>query len=346
MTTAILRDNRFLNHDMGAGHPESPERLRAIHAELDRLGIMDGLLKISPRLATKDEITRVHTPALFDRIEFLSGRGGGGLDGDTYASPETFQTARLATGGVINLVEAIADGKAFNGFALVRPPGHHAEPSRAMGFCFFNNIAVAADYALRQTGWSRVAVVDFDLHHGNGTQNSFYGNPDVLYISSHQYPYYPGSGHFRETGSGRGEGRTLNIPLPPGQGDADFLYLYGRLVLPVLEKFRPDLMLVSAGFDTYVHDPLGGMKMTEKGFAALSRLLIDIAKSVCDGRILFVLEGGYDTNGLARSVGLVFGQLTGKQPDPGVDPDSARPAIKEYATELAEHFRPIYGGLL
>jgi len=346
MATGIVRDDRFLDHDMGAGHPECPDRLREIHAELDRLGVMDRLVRVAPRLATLDEIVRIHDANLFHRVEFLSGRGGGELDGDTYASPETFETARLAAGGLLNLVERLADRTIDNGFALVRPPGHHAEHSRAMGFCFFNNVAVAAEHALRQTGWNRVAVIDFDLHHGNGTQNSFYANPDILYISSHQYPYYPGSGHYKEMGTGKGEGRTVNIPLPAGQGDAEYLYLYSKLVKPVLEKFRPDLIIVSAGFDIYKLDPLGGMKVTEAGFAQLSKLLIDIARSVCGGRILFALEGGYHTKGLGRSVGGAVRELMGEGDTAATDPETARPEIKEYAIELAKHFQPHWGGLL
>ncbi len=345
MTTAIIRDDRFLDHDMGAGHPESPDRLREIHAELDRLGLMDRLMPVEPRPATADEIARIHDPGLYSRVEFLSGRGGGSLDGDTYAAPETFETARLAAGGLLRLVELLADGKISNGFALVRPPGHHAEQSRAMGFCFFNNVALAADYAIRTAGWNRVAIVDFDLHHGNGTQRSFYDRAEVLYISSHQFPYYPGTGHFRETGSGPGEGKTLNIPLPPGQGDAEYLYLYEKLVVPALEKFAPDLIIVSAGFDIYRLDPLGGMKVTEAGFEALARLLIDAAVRICGGRILFALEGGYHTKGLAAGVGRVFHQLAGLAPAPAIDSGAARPEIRQLARDLAGQFRPYWGEL-
>ncbi|MCW5828942.1 MAG: histone deacetylase [Deltaproteobacteria bacterium] len=345
MATGIIRDDRFLAHDMGAGHPESPDRLRDIHRELDRLNLMPRLTHLEARPAGEADIVRIHDPALYHRVEFLSSRGGGGLDGDTYAAPETFEVARLATGGLLHLVEAIATGTVQNGIALVRPPGHHAEPSRAMGFCFFNNVAVAADHALRQTEWKRVAIVDYDIHHGNGTQNAFYGKGEVLYISSHQYPYYPGTGHFRETGTGAGEGKTLNIPLPPGQGDAEFLYLYQRIVRPALEKFRPDLIIVSAGFDIYRLDPLGGMKVTEQGFAELSRLLVRAAGDLCGGRVLFALEGGYHTQGLAASVGKVVGELLGDPAQPVTDPETAAPGIREYTKELIHHFRPYWGAL-
>ena len=302
----LVRDELFLHHITSDYHPEHPDRLRAIYGMLDEslegTRLTDACIRVAPREAEPEEIQRVHDAAYVRLIESTRGCGHRQLDPDTHVSSETYRVAKMAVGGLLELVDAAFSDDLRRGFALVRPPGHHAEAARGMGFCIYNNVAVAARHAQAKGLAEKVLIVDWDLHHGNGTQHAFASDPTVLYFSSHQFPYYPGTGRVDEVGTGRGEGYTVNVPLPGGQGDQDFLGIYASVLEPIAREFAPDLMIVSAGFDTYYQDPLGGMRVTEEGFAGLTRLLTRIADDTCEGRILFSLEGGYHLEGLARSV--------------------------------------------
>jgi acetoin utilization deacetylase AcuC-like enzyme len=300
--TGIVKDNRYLQHSAGFAHPESPERLAAIYEMLDNPLMSWKFTDIEPREATHKEIESIHTPSYVEFIASTAGKRSVYLDPDTATSPETYEIAKLAVGGVMNAIDYVMEGKVDNAFALVRPPGHHAEKDTAAGFCVFNNIAIGAMHAISKYNLKRILIVDWDLHHGNGTQHSFYGDHRVLYFSTHQYPYYPGTGSISECGRGQGEYYTINVPLSPGAGDAVFIKIFRKILQPVAMEFKPDLILLSAGFDTYFKDPLGGMRVTPEGFAAMTRILINIADACCKGRFVAVLEGGYHVDGLAKSV--------------------------------------------
>ncbi len=307
--TGIVKDIRYLRHSTGFAHPESPERLGAIYEMLENSSMAGKLTEIQPRLATHQEIESIHNP---DYVEFIAGTAGKQcvyLDPDTTTSPDTYETAKLAVGGVCNAIDSVIDGKVDNAFALVRPPGHHAEKDTAAGFCVFNNIAIGAMHAINKYKFKKILIVDWDLHHGNGTQHSFYGDPRVLYFSTHQYPYYPGTGSLSESGKGEGENYTINVPLSIGAGDAVFVKIFRKILQPVAMAFKPDLVLLSAGFDTYYQDPLGGMRVTPDGFAAMTRVLLNIADACCRGRFVVVLEGGYHLGGLAKSVKAVLQEM-------------------------------------
>jgi acetoin utilization deacetylase AcuC-like enzyme len=308
--TGIVRDNLFIQHDPGDWHPESPKRLEALYNHLDSRA-WPGVVALDRRLATRDEITLVHTQEHFDNIARTQEQSQSALDADTHVSAKSYEAALAAAGGLINLTERVLDGDLDNGFALVRPPGHHAESNRAMGFCLFNNVAVAAAWALKHRRLSRIMIVDWDLHHGNGTQHSFYSDPRVLYLSTHQYPYYPGTGAAGETGRDKGLGYTVNIPLTWGHGDEEYVSIFKRIVLPVARLYRPELILVSAGFDIYKSDPLGDMRVSTEGFAALARILLSTAGELCQGRIVFTLEGGYHVDGQASGIGKILDVMTG-----------------------------------
>lgn len=317
MTTGIVKDGRFLDHNMGAGHIESPERLEAVHAMLEE-GLPFSSVLIEPRPATREEVERVHTRAYIDSLSRTAGKPYLMLDPDTSTTAKSYDTALLAAGGTIKAADMILAGDVQNGFALVRPPGHHAERGRAMGFCLINNVAVAAEHLVRARGLRKILIVDWDLHHGNGTQNAFYDRKDVLYFSTHQFPYYPGSGSWDEVGTGDGTGFTVNVPLAPEKNDSEYLFIFRSLLGPIAESYRPEFILVSAGFDIYRYDPLGGMRITPAGFAALSAELKSLADKLCQGRALFVLEGGYDPGGLSEGVKQVLLQLAGKGESPAV----------------------------
>ena len=300
MSFGVVADEAFLEHRNPPGHPERPERIQALLGILGSLP--DSVVRMPPHSIEEAQILSVHSKEHVRLVAETAGREESILDADTYASASSYETAKLAAGSAVRLVEALFDFEIEAGFALVRPPGHHATSGRAMGFCLFNNVALAAQWAIDQGGARRVAIVDFDVHHGNGTQEIFWFRPDVLYVSSHQYPFYPGTGAAEETGAGAGLGTTVNFPVMAGQDDAFFIALYDRLVAPVLREFEPDLILVSAGYDAHARDPLGGMRMTAEGFGVLATILSGLAREVCAGRILYVLEGGYDLQGLATGV--------------------------------------------
>ncbi len=282
-------------------HPESPSRLKMLYEMLEEPEVAGRFEPIPPRPAQEEDLKRIHDPQYIEMIASTAGRPRVSLDPDTQTSPRSYEAAVHAAGGCLEAVDRIVTNRLHNAFALIRPPGHHAERSRAMGFCLFNNVAVAARYAQAAHGLQRIMIVDWDLHHGNGTQRAFYDDPTVLYASTHQYPYYPGTGGFSETGSGEGEGYTLNVPLSPGHGDPEFVGIYSRIFVAAGRAFQPQLLIISAGFDIYEGDPLGGMAVTPKGFAMLTRILLNLAQEVCDGRVLVALEGGYDLKGLREA---------------------------------------------
>jgi len=307
--TGIVKDKRYLRHSAGFGHPESPERLAAIYEMLNNPSMHWKFMEIEPREATHKEIETIHTPSYVEYIASTAGQHSVFLDPDTATSPESYEIAKLAVGGVLNAVDSVIESKADNAFALVRPPGHHAEADSAAGFCIFNNIAIGAMHAILKHRLKRILIVDWDLHHGNGTQHSFYDDPRILYFSTHQYPYYPGTGSLQEIGQGKGEGYTINVPLSGGAGDASFVKIFRKILQPAALEFKPELVLLSAGFDTYFQDPLGSMRVTSEGFAALTRILLEIADSCCHGRLVAVLEGGYHIAGLTKSVKAVLEEM-------------------------------------
>lgn len=285
-----------LEHCPHEGHPETPRRLEILMEMVEDMG----LPVFSGRSATVEEIGLVHTKKYVDFIMSQNGKTTA-LDPDTYLSPNSVTAAFWAVGCTLSSVEKVINGECSRAFSLIRPPGHHAEPDRAMGFCIFNNVSISARYAQR-LGIGKVAIIDFDVHHGNGTQRAFYDDPTVLYISTHQFPYYPGTGSKSEIGEGKGKGYTLNIPLPPGQDDETFVSIYKDIVRPTIEKFSPDFILVSAGFDIHVLDPLGGMNVTYDGFQRIASILVDVANVTSKGRLVMVLEGGYNEQGLKEGV--------------------------------------------
>lgn len=308
--TGIVRDDRYMDHVMGHGHPECPERLAAIYDMLDRE--MGGLLLGVPaREAKREELAYIHSEPYIDEIASTSGIESTYLDPDTQTSAGSYKAALLAAGGLMKAVSMVNAGTLDNAFALVRPPGHHAERSRAMGFCLFNNVAIAAMHARKNLGLDKILIADWDVHHGNGTQHSFEDDPGVLYFSTHQYPHYPGTGSYGETGRGDGEGYTLNIPLPTGYGDGDFVSIYDKVLKPAALEYNPDIILVSAGFDIYIDDPLSGMNVTPDGFAGLTGLLMELADSCCEGKLVITLEGGYHIQGQRDSVKAVLEELAG-----------------------------------
>ncbi|MBI2339962.1 MAG: histone deacetylase [Deltaproteobacteria bacterium] len=301
--TGIVWDERYLAHDTGTGHPESPRRLLAIKEVLDTDST---LVSIPPRLATKEEVGWVHSKEHIENVEKTRGVPHGYFDLDTPVSADSAEAAFLAVGGLLTAAEAVFSGKVDNAFAFPRPPGHHAESTRAMGFCLFNNIAVAAEYLVRQKGLKRIAIVDIDVHHGNGTQHFFYARDDVFYVSTHRYPFYPGTGAVDETGTGKGKGYTLNLPFDALGDDDDYAKGYDKKILPALHEYKPEFVLVSAGFDAHRRDPLGGMKITKGGFKMMARNLFDVAQKYSGAKIVFVLEGGYDMKGLQEGVEAVL----------------------------------------
>lgn len=299
-TTGFFTDDLFLEHLTGA-HPERPERISSARTVLERQSYFSSLQQLPKRFATDEELRLVHPQAHIARVESMSQRGGGMLDADTVVSRRSAEAARLAAGAGLQAVDALARGEIERAFLLVRPPGHHALADRAMGFCLFSNIAVCARYA-QQQGFANVAIVDWDVHHGNGTEAIFYDDPTVLFASIHQYPFYPGTGAASDTGRGAGEGATLNIPMAAGSDDADYERQFRERIIPALERFQPDILLISAGFDAHRADPLGGMYLSTDIFARLTAMMTTFAKAHCNGRVISMLEGGYDLKALADAV--------------------------------------------
>jgi acetoin utilization deacetylase AcuC-like enzyme len=325
--TAIFKNDLFLEHIPDFNHVESPERLRVIYEQLQQPPMDELFLYPEFASASVDVLELNHTKDHVMRVAGTAGKTFSSLDPDTQASPQSYDAGCLAAGAVIAGMQMIVRGEADNGFALVRPPGHHAEADRAMGFCLFNNVAVGARYGLQNLGLERIVIIDWDLHHGNGTQNSFYTSNQVLYISTHSYPYYPGSGSLGEVGAGEGEGFTVNVPLAGGQDDRAFARIFTEIVVPITREYQPDFIIVSAGFDTYFNDPLGTMAVTEQGYACMTRQIVDLAAEVCKGRLLVALEGGYNLRGLRDGVLAVLAELCGDPKCPGKVDEAAVQAI-------------------
>jgi acetoin utilization deacetylase AcuC-like enzyme len=339
--TLLFTDEVMVAHDPGAGHPERPARLAALLDDFAKAPI-PGVTKVAPRAATRDELITVHDAAYVDSLATLAGKAGR-LDPDTAISPRSWDAAMLGAGGAVQAVESVMSGAAANAFVWARPPGHHAETRTAMGFCLFNNVAVAAA-AGRRLGAERVLIVDWDVHHGNGTQHMFEHRRDVLTMSSHQFPLYPGSGAPDEIGRGEGTGYVVNAALPPGQSDADYGAVFEDLFLPVAEAFAPQLVLVSAGFDAHRADPLGSMNVTERGFAAMCTAVRDLADAHAQGRLVLLLEGGYDLEGLVGSSRACLEVLTGGASEdfPGGS-QRARGPLRESRAALSPHWAALRG---
>lgn len=313
LRTALVRDRRYLKHFAGRRHPERPERVAVMIEMAERLE-RAGLLMLIPREASAEELELCHDRAYVAEVERSASMPRCDFDPDTHTSPDSYQTARLAVGGMLTAVDAVMDGEVDNAFAIVRPPGHHALPARAMGFCLFNNVAIAARYLVRRRGLKRVLIVDWDVHHGNGTQEIFYDSPEVLYFSTHQFPFYPGTGRLDEIGTGAGVGYTVNAPMPAKFGDNEYLRVFDDVLAPIARQYRPEFILVSSGFDAHFRDPLAGMRLTEDGFSALTRRVKRLAAECCGGRMAAALEGGYDLRALAESGRSVLEEM-GHEPD-------------------------------
>jgi len=309
MSVGYVYDPIYLKHDTGQ-HVENAQRLVAVMTCLEESGLKQQLTYIKPRAATAEEIALVHSPELIAQIQVMAKKGGGWLDSDTVMSADSYQAALYAAGGLLRAAEVVLDGGG-SVFALVRPPGHHATSTQAMGFCLFNNVAIAARYALSKYKLERIAIIDFDVHHGNGTQDIFYDEPRVLYISAHEWPLYPGTGSMEETGSGDGEGTTINIPLPAGSSDTEYLEAFDQVIVPAVRRFAPQLVLVSAGYDPHWSERLAMMEVSVTGFARMTEIIKGLADELCDGRLIFALEGGYPLDALAASVRATFDVLLG-----------------------------------
>jgi acetoin utilization deacetylase AcuC-like enzyme len=302
MTTALLADPIYLRHKLAPGHPERPERYEAVISALEAAGLTAQMLRIPPRAATPDELSLCHTPAYIRLVETEIARGSHVLStGDTDLCPASLDVALAAAGGVLSVVDAVMEGRAQNAFCVVRPPGHHASADRGMGFCLFNNVALAARHAQRRHGLERVLIADWDVHHGNGTQDIFYADGSVFFFSTHQSPWYPGTGSAQETGGGKGRGTTLNCPFAAGSGRAEILGAFERMLVPAVRYFKPQLILISAGFDSRAGDPLGDFTLSDQDFSDLTALLLELAATYAGGRLVSVLEGGYSLEGLASA---------------------------------------------
>ncbi len=336
MTVAIVTSPAYLKHDFD-DHPENAERLRAIASALDSpaLGLREFLQAFDPQPATRAQIAYAHTPAYVDALERVMDQAPGYIDSaPTYIVPDSFSVACLAAGGALRAVDAVCTGEARAAFALVRPPGHHAVADQPMGFCLFNNIAIAARHAQRQHGLDRVLIVDFDVHHGNGTQDILYDDPSILFVSTHQAGIYPGTGALTETGTGPGAGYNVNLPLPAHAGDASFARLTDEVIVSLADRFQPNLILVSAGFDAHWLDPLASLQLTLSGYARLTRQLASLADRHCQGRLAFILEGGYHLAALSGGVTTVLRTLLGEHdvPIPSAQPPAPNPTLTPSST--------------
>jgi len=340
VTTGLLDDDAFLLHRAPYEHPEHPGRLEAIRRRIASDGLAARCVPVPAREAENEELLRVHSPIHLARIARTAETDHLQLDPDTYTSRDSARAARLAAGGLIDLAAAIAAGRLSNGLALLRPPGHHAEAGRAMGFCLFNNVAIAAR-ALQAAGMARrVLIVDWDLHHGNGTQHAFWEDPTVLYFSTHEYPFYPGSGALAEVGGGPGRGFTVNVPWGGGMGDAEHLAAFDRVLLPIARLFAPDFVLVSAGFDAAEGDPLGDMHVTPSGYARLTGRL----QSLAGGRVALALEGGYNLEAIAASAAACLRTLLG-DPVEGPEPGAPSPPAGRILDAVLAVQKPCWPGL-
>ncbi len=342
MTTAYLTHERFIEHDFPK-HPEHAGRIQAVWRQLEKQGLADKMLKIAPKPVGDEQILATHSLAHLERLTLIAGQDRTArIDADTYALPVSLEIARLAAGAVIGAVDNLALGRAQNAMAVVRPPGHHATRDWQMGFCLLNNIAIAARHAQSAHGFKRPLIIDYDVHHGNGTQDIFTADPSVMFISIHQSPLYPGSGMVNEAGMAAGSGKTLNLPLPGGCGDATYRQVFAEIVVPAAKRFAPDLLLVSAGFDAHWADPLAGMRLSLAGYDWLARDCLALAEELCEGKIIFVMEGGYDLDALSHGWSNIARVLLGidSLSDPyGAAPDGQEPD----ALAIIERVRRIHG---
>ena len=337
LRTAYVCDPRYANHEVPPGHPERPERIEAL-LDLVRRYEREGIVSVAPRAATVEEILSNHDRRYVEQVRASAGKPIVVFDADTAAYSESYETALLSAGGLLALTDRVMAGEADNGFAMIRPPGHHAESDRAMGFCFFNNVAIGARYLRSKHKLDRVLIVDWDVHHGNGTQRSFYADKHVLYVSLHQYPHYPGTGAVNEAGVADGLGYTVNIPFPGGYGDDEYAAAFRRIIEPIGRQFAPEFVLISAGFDAHQSDPLSRMRVTKEGYAAMTRSLLDIARESAGGRCVAVLEGGYDLEALTESVSSVLDALGGGNLDAPRPRGSGAEAVLEAVTRVHRRF--------
>jgi len=329
MTVGFVYDPLFLEHDTGT-HVENARRMTATMALLEESGVIEGVRRIGARDATADELALVHRTAYVEGVRRAAERGGGWVDPDTLITPRSYDVAARVVGGTLAALDGLLAGDVESAFCLVRPPGHHATPDTAMGFCLFNHVAVAAAYARERHGLGRVAIVDYDVHHGNGTQDAFYGDPSVVYVSTHEYPFYPGTGAASETGEGAGRGYTVNIPMPHYSGDAEYRRAFEEVAMPAVRRFRPDVVLVSAGYDAHFADDIAYQRLSVDGYGALTSMIIDAARELCGGRVLFALEGGYHLTALPwcvrRTIELLRGDAAAADPLDGADASYAADA--------------------
>jgi len=315
----LVYDPIYMEHDTGS-HPENSRRLEYILAALDDYGIRDRMVEIVPQKASVEQVAMFHGPAYIERVSRFANEGGGSLDPDTVVSSKSYDAALMAAGGVIAAVDSVIGGMVDSAFALVRPPGHHAKADRSMGFCLFNNVVIGAMHAMHTHGIERILIVDWDVHHGNGTAEAFHGDPAVLYFSTHQQGIFPHTGRASDTGSGAGEGYTINIPLNRWTGDSGLYIAFTQILEPVARQFKPQLVMVSAGFDAHFADPLAGLEMTCRGYARLAEIVKRIADSECGGRIVAALEGGYNLGVVGHAVSAavnVFGEYGVEVEEPG-----------------------------
>jgi len=343
--TVVAEDSRYREHRGPEGHPERPARLDAVH---EAISARESLLeRIPARPASPEEILRVHSRAHLERVAEAARRAPAHLDPDTFVSSASYEVALLAAGAAIDLARHVAAGRATTGLAAVRPPGHHAESTRAMGFCLFNNVAIAARALQAEDGVERILILDWDVHHGNGTQHFFEDDPSVLYASTHQFPYYPGTGAASEVGSGAGTGFTVNVPMPAGCADAEYLGVFQRVIAPVARAFRPELLIVSCGFDPHEEDPLAQMQVSGGGFRGMASLARGLADELCGGRLALVLEGGYSASGLREGTEAVLDALLPEAPlppHPTVNPGTSR-ALQAVIDRVAAVHRDRYPDL-
>ncbi len=340
MTTAYISDARVQVHTL-SGHVESAARLAAVHARLSESQVTDHMLALTPEPISDAQILSVHTQEYLDLLKWTERQSGVQLGADTYALPESLNAARLSSGAALRAVDAVCSGEAHNALVATRPPGHHAIPDMAMGFCLLANVALAARHAQARYGITRILIVDYDVHHGNGTQDIFYKDDTVYFSSTHQSPWYPGTGALNETGEGNGKSATLNVPLPVGVGDQGFGRIYEEVLWAAARRFRPELMIISAGFDAHWRDPLGGLQLSLSGYAHLSRELIRMAEELCGGKIIFVQEGGYDLEVLSYGMLNVAYALLGRQTVS--DPIGAAPHAEPNISDLIERLKAVHG---
>lgn len=343
--SAYCFDPLYLAHAL-PDHPESPARLERIMAALGDAGLLARMTPVPPQPVELALLAQAHTRAHIAHVQQLAERGGGFLDADTYVTAVSYDAALLAAGGLVALVSAVLDGRVRNGMALVRPPGHHATAGQGMGFCLFNNVAVAAQAALtlcrNRALTPRVLIVDWDVHHGNGTQDIFYDSSNVLYFSTHQYPHYPGSGHWQETGAGAGAGYTVNVPLPAGVGDQGFARIFDEVLVPLAERFQPGVILISAGYDAHWRDPLANLRLSLAGYWRMSTTLVALAERLCGGRLIVTLEGGYNLTALAHGVADTCRALLGDAA-PGPDPFGPSAWPERPVDDILQRVKRVHG---